>query len=108
MSTPPPSPSSASGPPDEGLAALERLRDRIEAAVAEIERLREENAALAGRVQDLAADGVAGGEANPPGLTLEGDPETLRKQVEGFIEAVDRMLAVPNAPGEDAPSGSAG
>jgi uncharacterized protein (UPF0335 family) len=107
MSTPPPSPPPASDPSDEGLAALERLRGRIEAAVAEIERLREENAALSDRVQELATHDVAGGN-DAAGLTLEGDPETLRKQVEGFIEAIDRMLVVPKTPGEDAPSESTG
>lgn len=108
MTSPPPPPQTpASSPSDEGLAALERLRKRVEAAVAEIERLREENEALAERVQELAAHDVARGDGEAvPALTLEGDPEALRKKVEGFIEAIDRMLAVPDTPDEDAPSES--
>jgi hypothetical protein len=94
MSTPPPA-SPAPGSADEGLAALERLRKRVEAAVAEIERLRAENAALAERVEALGAHGVVG--ESVPGLALGGDPDALREQVEGFIEAIDRMLAVPSA-----------
>lgn len=105
MSTPPPPASPAPGSADEGLAAMERLRKRVEAAVAEIERLRAENAALAKRVEELAAHD--GGEA-ATGLTLEGDPDALREQVEGFITAIDRMLAVPSASDDEPASGSAG
>ena len=102
MSTPP-SPDPAAASPDMGLPALERLRERIETAVAEIERLRAENAALAERVQELADDAVAGGDGSGlPALTLEGDPADLRKKVEAFIEAVDRMLAEPATTAGDA------
>lgn len=107
MSTPPPPSPSAPGPSDEGLAALERLRNRVEAAVAEIERLREENAALAERVDELTAHDVVRGES-APALPLEGDPEALRQKVEAFIEAIDRMLAVPGSPDEEAASESTG
>ena len=104
MSTPPPPSPTAPEPSDEGLAALERLRKRVEAAAAEIERLRTENAALAERVRELAAHDVARGDGGAGlSLTLEGDPSALRKKVEGFIEAIDQMLA---APGEDAPTDS--
>jgi len=106
MSTPPPPASPAPGSAEEGLAAMERLRKRVEAAVAEIERLRTENAALSERVEALAAHGNAG-EATQ-GLALEGDPDTLREQVEGFIEAIDRMLAVPSASDDESASESAG
>ena len=82
--------------------------------MAEIERLRAENAALAERVAALAAHDVARSEGGEePALRLEGDPEALRKQVEAFIEAIDRMLAVSGAPddassSDEAPSESAG
>jgi cell division protein FtsB len=74
---------------------MERLRNRVEAAVAEIERLRAENTELAERIEELSAHDVVGGTT--PGLKLEGDPDALREQVEGFIEAIDRMLAVPSS-----------
>ena len=74
---------------------MERLRNRVEAAVAEIERLRAENVALAARVDKLAAHEVVG--ETTPGLTVEGDPDALREQVEGFIEAIDQMLAVSSS-----------
>jgi hypothetical protein len=95
MSTPPSSDPAAAASSDAGLPALERLRGRIEAATAEIERLRSANAALAERVQELAAADVARTDDAVPTLTLEGDPDELRKKVEAFIEAIDRMLAEP-------------
>ena len=62
---------------------------------------------LAERVRELAAHDVARGDGEAgPSLTIEGDPGALRKKVEGFIEAIDRMLAAPGASGEDAPSES--
>lgn len=96
MSTPPSSDPAAAATSDAGLPALERLRIRIEAAAAEIERLRAANAELAERVQELAAVDVARTDGDGlPTLTLEGDPAELRKKVETFIEAIDRMLAEP-------------
>ena len=72
-----------------GLRALDRLRDRVEKAAREIERLRAENLELAARVREI--DAGAGG----PSLDFGGDPAEMRAQVEGFIEAVDRLLAEP-------------
>ncbi len=104
MSTAPLSETPDATSSDPALPAMERLRGRIEAAAAEIERLRAENAALAERVQVLAADDVARGDDDAlPTLTLEGDPADLRKKVESFIEAIDRMLAEPAA--DDVPDG---
>lgn len=80
--------------PARSLQALERLRDRVEAAAREIERLREENARLAERVQELATLDAARPDGSPiPALALEGDPEALRRKIEGFIEAIDHVLA---------------
>ena len=71
------------------LRALDRLRDRVERAAAEIERLRAENRDLAARVREI--------DAGDAGLSLDlgADPAEMRAQVEGFIEAVDRLLAEP-------------
>lgn len=87
----------AGDPPPEGVIemrgtqALERLRDRIQAAANEIYRLREENAALADRISRLEAR--AGGDLDEGTLLrLDEDPEALRRKVNGFIEAIDQYL----------------
>lgn len=82
---------------------MEQLRKRVEEAVTEIKRLRAENANLAERVEELSSHEVVG--ETTPGLKVEGDPDALREQVEGFIEAIDRMLAVPSSD-EETPSES--
>ena len=65
--------------------ALARLRDRVGAAVEEIERLRAENKALAERVAEL--------EDRPAtGLGFDEDPEVLKKKVRRFLDAVDRAI----------------
>ena len=92
--SPPPASARPSENPLRGLAALARLRTRVENAVAEIERLRDENAALAERVGYLE-EAVSG---EPPVLPLDGDPESLRDKVKGFIEAIDRALATGEPP----------
>lgn len=73
---------------------LARLRERVERAAAEIERLRDENARLAERVAGLAAHEVfADGDAAIPSIAAGEDPEELKARIEGFIEALDRVLA---------------
>ena len=72
--------------------ALVRLRERVETAAREIERLRAENAALAAQVAE--AEGLA--------LPLEGDSDDVRAQIQGFIDAIDRVLETPETTGEDA------
>ena len=69
--------------------SLSVLRDRVEAAAREIERLRSENAALGKRLVELQ-DGAPG-----PSFSFgEGeDPAALRERVQGFIDTVDALLA---------------
>ena len=69
--------------------ALARLRDHVEAAAAEIERLREENARLAERVKAMGAGG--------PGVPVSGDPAELRASIQGFIDAIDCVLDPPQS-----------
>ena len=71
--------------------ALARLRERVETAAREIERLRVENAELAARLA----------ESGGPALPLEGDSEEVRAQIQGFIDAIDRVLEAPEPSGED-------
>jgi hypothetical protein len=67
--------------------ALARLRERVETAAREIERLRAENAALAVRLA----------ESGGPVLPLSGEPDEVRAQIQGFIDAIDRVLDAPEA-----------
>ena len=80
-----------SGTPRNAVNALARLRSRVEAAAMEIERLRRENERLAGRL----ARGEGG---DGPALPTSGDPAALRATLQGFIDAVDRVLDSPADP----------
>ncbi len=78
--------------------SLSTLRDRVDAAVREIERLRAENAALGSRLLELqessaAAPSFAFGEGD--------DPAALKARVQGFIDLVDDLLQTD--PGDDPP-----
>jgi hypothetical protein len=93
-----------------GKDPLERLRERVERAAREIERLRAENAELAGRVNDLAGDELFA-PAKPVQPTLpgiEGDPAALRDRIQGFIDALDRVLADRTSGSSSPPSDPAG
>lgn len=82
---------------------LARLRERVEAAVREIERLRADNAALAERVGEL--QGALGDDGPPP--VLPGDPDTLRTRVQGFIDAIDEVLAADQTGSQPTSAGMA-
>ena len=69
--------------------ALARLRDRVEAAATEIERLRDENARLAAGVENLGKGGA--------GVSVDGDPAELRASIQSFIDAIDRVLDAPES-----------
>ena len=72
--------------------ALGHLRDRVEAAAREVERLRAENAALAQRVLELQD----ARDHRGPSFTFGGegeDVEALRTRVQGFIDTIDGLLA---------------
>jgi hypothetical protein len=93
-------------PPRDDLRALRRLRERIEAAVQEVERLRAENAALAARVAALEGGDGAG---VPFDLATPGSADELRARLDGFIAALDQALRegqepAPDAPAPDAPA----
>ncbi|MEM0961649.1 MAG: hypothetical protein AAGK21_03775 [Bacteroidota bacterium] len=83
--------------------SLKHLRDRVDAAVREIERLRAENAALAKRLIELeerAQDGSSFSFSDDEGS------EELKARVQGFIRIVDGLLASgdgANGTPEDAP-----
>jgi hypothetical protein len=83
-------------PPRNELRALAYLRDRVEAAAREVERLREENAALAARVADLQTHSGQT-HSGTAALSLPGgeEPQKLRAQIQGFIAAIDQVLNTP-------------
>ena len=84
---------------------LRHLRDRVEAAAAEIERLRAENAALAERVAGLRDD-----RDTAPSFSFGGggeDPEALRARVQGFIDTIDGLLGTARPGGDGAPDPAA-
>lgn len=73
-----------------GTRSLRRLRDRIERVAHELHVLREENASLNERIQELESMPPDAGEG---GIRfLETDPDTLKRKVEGFIEVIDQYL----------------
>lgn len=72
---------------------MEHLRNRVESAANEIERLRTENAALAQRVLELQNGRAELESAHTFG---EGeDAATLRARIEGFIRSIDEILEIP-------------
>lgn len=72
------------------IGSLERLRDRVENAAHELKRLREENQALLERIKELETRPNLDPHASL--LSIENDPELLRRKINGFIEAIDRYL----------------
>lgn len=76
--------------------SLSHLRDRIDAAAREIERLRTENATLATRLLDLED-----AESSASFSFGEGEsPEALKTRVQSFIDLVDGLIEA----GEDGSS----
>jgi hypothetical protein len=71
----------------DGLGGLRHLRDRVQAVVVEIDRLRAENRELAARV--AALHGQPPAAAN--GAVLAGGDD-LREKLNGYIAAIDHAL----------------
>ncbi len=82
------------------LAAMAQLRERVTRAVTEIERLRGENEHLARRVEELAARQPASpdGSGSQVAFDFGGDASEVKEKVQGFIDALDRALAVHQNP----------
>lgn len=81
----------ARGVAPKGDEALRRLRGKVAEALGEIERLREENLYLKQQLEALRS-------APRPAehdvlLSLEDDPDELRRTIDEFIEALDRHLS---------------
>ncbi len=70
---------------------LEQLRDRVETAMSEIERLRKENAELTERLQSLEQSAHPD-DPNRTVITIDERPEVARRKVNRFIEVLDTYL----------------
>lgn len=73
------------------LESLERLRAHVEQTAQELHRLREENQALARRLEELQTLTPAAGAGTA--LVFEEPPEDLRQKIRGLIETIDTYLA---------------
>ena len=74
------------------LKAFVDLRDRVNKAIKEINKLRKENATLSAHVKELEAGG--GGD----GFSLGGDgetPEQLKAKFQDFIATINDVLGEP-------------
>lgn len=69
-----------------------RLHDTIQRAVAEISRLRDENALLKDKMSELESS-----IQSKQDLFGDGSPEEIREQIEGFITTIDSVLAEQKA-----------
>jgi hypothetical protein len=74
-----------------GSQVLERLRERVEVAARELERLRKDNILLARRIAELEARPAV--EQDQSFLVFDESEEVLRRKVEGYIQAIDAYLA---------------
>ncbi len=79
--------------------SLSLLRDRVEAAAREIERLRSENAALGKRLLDMQ-DNASGASFS---FGDDQDTDALRARVQGFIDTIDGLLAQAEPGGDGSP-----
>lgn len=71
--------------------AYDRLRERVDRAADELQRLRSENAQLAESLRVLWAK-TADGPSEGAAVQLDGDREELKQKVAGFIDIIDRAL----------------
>ena len=75
--------------------SLRRLRDRVERAARELRVLREENTLLQERVTELEALSSENTPDTSP-FFFESDPESVKRKVDGFIQAIDQYLDNPD------------
>jgi len=75
-----------------GAASLRQLRDRVQALVKELERLRKINRESAERIAELESPKEKDSETVE--ITFESDKEQLRTRVNAFIKAIDDYLTI--------------
>jgi len=82
-----------------GTRSLERLRDRIDLAVKELARLRDENAALQKQLDSFQSHGIESMDGTP--VVFTESPSALKSKVENFIEAIDRYIEQAHGDDDD-------
>ncbi len=75
-----------------GSASLRQLRDRVQAVVKELDRLRERNQKLAKQIANLESAPTR--TSKTANLTFEEDREQLLKKVNSFIKTIDNYLSI--------------
>jgi hypothetical protein len=78
-----------------GSRSLERLRDRIDLAVKELHRLREENLELQKRLDGLKLHNMD--DLDGTQVVFTESPAALRARVESLVTAIDRHLQLGEA-----------
>ncbi|MEM6646460.1 MAG: hypothetical protein AAF730_09425 [Bacteroidota bacterium] len=86
-----------------GNGSLERLQERVELTLLEVSRLREENAALSERLNELESNPLVHLDANY--VAFEEHPELLRRKVDQFIAAIDTYLGQESSAADDPTDG---
>lgn len=77
--------------PQINMEALGVLRKKVEAAVREIRRLRQENSELRAQVESLEAE-VQSGSSGLAFAVDDASPEELKERIQGFIQTIDAIL----------------
>jgi len=87
--------------PEEHRAPLRRLHQRVRQAAEVIEQLRAENERLRRHIRELKARPVLPDAETV--LTLDEDPDTVRRRITDFIDAIDTYLEAtePDGNGEE-------
>ncbi|MCY4204173.1 MAG: hypothetical protein OXE92_00420 [Bacteroidetes bacterium] len=73
-----------------GATSLRQLRDRVQALVNELDRLRKINQEFAERITELESPGKK--NPNSVTLTFDNDKEKLLARINSFIKAIDDYL----------------
>ncbi len=73
-----------------GTRSLERLRDRIELAVKELNRLKDENHSLHKEMDSLKSRRTESVDGTP--VVFTDSPAALRSKVESFIKVIDSYI----------------
>lgn len=102
--TPAPVPAAPVSASLNNIRSLEKLREKVELAVSEIERLRNENVNLMGRIKELESE-LPNQRISFPQLVDE-EPEYLRKRVDAFSVALDQYLDSDFEPPSPTPTAS--
>ena len=71
---------------------LESFEKKVEAAAAEIRKLRKENAAQQARIEQLQAELDAGAESDDQAAAWEDERNEIRQRVERLSQGLEKLL----------------